>query len=331
MDDCTKVLVYGSFDGFAYSTDDSLLISVVLDGGEKVEIPEEFIVSADQMVNKYKIKLKDVIARIENFDLATKAVWINEILNKLGSDYGLHKYYAGYKQGKFDGAMEERGKVTVPQFVADYIEFKKKHDFHVYGAMREIEDHYDKRVPEWFYENNIETFVRAWLDGYTVEKEKKYTVKLTKTQQYLYCIDNDFTFVTYARNDLKEIREQQEVEIPQFIADFITEQKKLGHTLSYSIDACMSDRVAEWYWDNSELFARAWIDGYKVENKRYLVKIKGVGSISFLNHNVQSDLWSIDDEDNGGTIRTHHTLKELEKAGFGWVFECPGVEIEEVK
>ena len=32
------------------------------------------------------IKLKDVIARIEKFDLATKAVWINEILYKLGSD-----------------------------------------------------------------------------------------------------------------------------------------------------------------------------------------------------------------------------------------------------
>lgn len=230
MDDCTKVLVYGSFDGFAYSTDDSLLISVVLDGGEKVEIPEEFIVSADQMVNKYKIKLKDVIARIEKFDLATKAVWINEMLNKLGSDYELYKYYAGYNQGKFDGAME-----------------------------------------------------------------------------------------------------REEVTVPQFVADFITEQKKLGHTLSYSIDACMSDRVAEWYWDNSELFARAWIDGYEVEKKRYLVKIKGVGSISFLIHNVQSDLWSINDEDNGDTIRTHHTLKELEKAGFGWVFECPGVEIEEVE
>lgn len=200
MDDCTKVLVYGSFDGFAHSTDDSLLSSVVLYGGEKVEIPEEFIVSADQMVNKYKIKLKDVIARIEKFDLATKAVWINEILNKLGSDYGALKYKAGYEQGKFGGAMEHE-KVTIPQFVADYIEFKKENDFHVYGAMRVIEDHYDKRVPEWFYEKNIETFAHAWLDGYTVEKEKKFAVKLTKTQQYLYCIGNDFTFVTYARPD----------------------------------------------------------------------------------------------------------------------------------
>lgn len=85
--------------------------------------------------------------------------------------------------------------------MADYIDFKKTYDFHVYGAMREIENHYDKRVPEWFYENNIETFVRAWLDGYEVEEEKKFAVKLTKTQQYLYCIDNDFTFVTYVRPD----------------------------------------------------------------------------------------------------------------------------------
>lgn len=184
MEDCTKVLVYGSFDGFAYSTDDSIAISVVLDNGEKVEIPEEFIVSADQMINKYKIKLKDVIERIEKFDIGTKAVWINEILNKLGSEYGFHKYCAGYKQGKFDGAMK-RERVTVPQFVADYIDFKKTYDFQVYEAMRVIEDHYDKRVQEWFYKGNIETFARAWLDGYTVEKEPKYTVKFKATKQYL--------------------------------------------------------------------------------------------------------------------------------------------------
>lgn len=65
--------------------------------------------------------------------------------------------------------LDEPQKVTIPQYVADYIDFKKTYDFHVYGAMRVIEDHYDKRVPEWFYENNIETFVRAWLDGYEVE------------------------------------------------------------------------------------------------------------------------------------------------------------------
>lgn len=52
---------------------------------------------------------------------------------------------------------------------------------------------------------------------------------------------------------IKLLDETQEVEIPIFVAYFITEQKKLGHTLSYSIDACMSDRVAEWYWGNYSL------------------------------------------------------------------------------
>ena len=226
MEDCTKVLVYGSFDGFAYSTDDSIAISVVLDSGEKVEIPEEFIVSADQMINKYKIKLKDVIERIEKFDIGTKAVWINEILNKLGSEYGFHKYCAGYKQGKFDGAME-RERVTVPQYVAD----------------------------------------------------------------------------------------------------FITEHKKLGHTLSYSIDACMSDRVAEWYWDNSELFARAWLDGYEVEQeKRYEVKSKNTDDYLVKTNNNDYRFYN-----NIYTTRRKHTREEIEKAGFGWVFDCPGIEIEEVE
>lgn len=74
--------------------------------------------------------------------------------------------------------LDEPQKVTIPKFVADYIEFQKKYNFHVYGAMRVIEDHYDKRVPEWFYEGNIEKFCLAWIFGYEVEEEKRYRVKL---------------------------------------------------------------------------------------------------------------------------------------------------------
>lgn len=74
--------------------------------------------------------------------------------------------------------LDEPQKVKIPQFVAEYIEFKKKNNFHVYGAMRVIEDHYDKKVPDWFYENNIEKFCLAWLDGYEVEEEKRYLVKI---------------------------------------------------------------------------------------------------------------------------------------------------------
>ena len=123
---------------------------------------------------------------------------------------------------------------------------------------------------------------------------------------------------------IKQLDEPQPVKVPQCVADFIAEQKKLGHTLSYSIDASMSDRVAEWYWDNSELFSLAWIFGYEVEEeKRYTVKIKatkhyiakdGIGKIFF-----------------SLAYKESFTKKELEEAGFGWVFDCPGIEIEEVE
>ncbi|HGQ3319823.1 DUF1642 domain-containing protein [Streptococcus pneumoniae] len=127
-------------------------------------------------------------------------------------------------------------KVVVPQCMAEYIEFKKKNNFHVYGAMRVIEDHYDKKVPDWFYENNIEKFCLAWLNGYEVEKEKRYFVKI--------------------KGNIK------------------------GNMLVYG-----------------ELL------------KRY-----------FFTKNFSLD-----------NVIYSHTRKELEDANFGWVFDCPGIEIEEVE
>ena len=129
---------------------------------------------------------------------------------------------------------------------------------------------------------------------------------------------------------IKLLDEPQEVEIPMFVADFITEQKKLGHTLSYSIDACMSDRVAEWYWDNSELFALSWVNGYEVEKeKRYSVKIKGEIEENLLVYGLGINRYFFA-RTYGSSKRNEHTRKELEEAGLGWVFDCPGIEIEEV-
>ncbi|VTA19916.1 phage protein [Streptococcus pneumoniae] len=132
--------------------------------------------------------------------------------------------------------LDEPEKVKVPQCVAEYIEFKKKNNFHVYGAMRVIEDYYDKKVPDWFYENNIEKFCLAWLNGYEVEKEKRYFVKI--------------------KGNIKE------------------------NMLVYG-----------------ELL------------KRYFF----------------TKSFSLDD------VIYSHTRKELEEASLGWVFDCEGIEIEEVE
>lgn len=89
--------------------------------------------------------------------------------------------------------LDEPKKIEIPQEVADYIEFKKANDFHVYGAMRVIEDHYDKRVPEWFYEDNIEKFCLAWILGYDIEEEKRYYIRLKN-------VDENYNYLNYIKH-----------------------------------------------------------------------------------------------------------------------------------
>jgi hypothetical protein len=221
MDDWTKVLLYGTYDGFTRSTDGLHRIVVVLEGGERVEIPKEFVVSADQMVNKNKIKLKDVVARIKSFDVDAREAWLNEILNELGSDYGALKYKAGYEQGRFEGeyvgqqlkdadkVRQELNKPTVPQIIADYIKYTKDAEWDLQEAMDDVAYEDNKDLRKWF-NNNIELFARAWIDGYTVEKEPKYTVKFKATKQYL-CNDDlgphfDPSFRTnFTKSDLEKL------------------------------------------------------------------------------------------------------------------------------
>lgn len=73
--------------------------------------------------------------------------------------------------------------------------------------------------------------------------------------------------------------------------------------------------------------------GYEVEKeKRYTVRVKGVdGYGKFLNKNLHSQRWLFASSGEIGEFRTKHTRKELEDAGFGWVFDCDGIEIEEVE
>ncbi len=151
------------------------------------------------------------------------------------------------------------------------------------------------------------------IDYCNVLKESK--------SRFINCIDVDRIIDT-----IKQLDEPEKVKVPQFVADFIAEQKKLGHTLSYSIDASMSDIVAEWYWDNSELFALAWIFGYEVEEeKRYTVVTKSTKQPLYYNAMDKKLFFSM------GGLATNFTRKQLEEAGFGWVFDCPGIEIEEVE
>ena len=73
--------------------------------------------------------------------------------------------------------------------------------------------------------------------------------------------------------------------------------------------------------------------GYDVEEeKRYVVKFKGFNSsYIILKHHHYDNTWFLGGEQEYEFYRLHHTRKELEEAGFGLVFDCPGIEIEEVE
>ena len=132
---------------------------------------------------------------------------------------------------------------------------------------------------------------------------------------------------------VRQLDEPQKVQMPQCVADWIKVAKPV-----YSLSGAMvygSPGVNKWLenWDNQDLFARAWLDGYEVEReKQYKVVMPNISStggvLTRIKHN-DSWIWI----DTIGTIvegRTH-TSKELEEAGFGWVFDCPGLEVEEVE
>ncbi len=71
--------------------------------------------------------------------------------------------------------------------------------------------------------------------------------------------------------------------------------------------------------------------GYEVEKEpRYTVRVKGIiGYVGYLNQNLNNQEWFFASNEKFKSFRVAHTRKELEDADFGWVFDCPGVEVKE--
>lgn len=184
--------------------------------------------------------VKNILARLRELPLHDREVWLKTIMAEFEQDFSHAIWREGYEQGKFEGEWvgnqlkdaakirRELNRVKIPEFAADVIEGAR-------GNSAELEDalHYTwcngtKEFTEWYRKkSNRDLFARAWLDGYTVEKEKRYLVKIRATKHY------------FAKNG----------------------NQKIYFSLAYK--SCF-------------------------------------------------------------------TKKELEEADFGWVFDCPGIEIEEV-
>ena len=180
--------------------------------------------------------VKNILARLRGLPQHDREVWLKAIMGEFEKDFSSAKWREGYEQGKFEGVVE-RDKVTIPQFVAEYIEKSRLKGWDLLASMCFVLNEKNKKTTKWLY---------------------------------------------------------------------------LG--------------------ENKNIFALAWIYGYEVEEeKRYLVKMKGILKANeVLNYKINEEKWVISSGVESTFYRTRHTRKQLEEAGFGWVFDCEGIEIEEV-
>lgn len=145
---------------------------------------------------------------------------------------------------------------------------------------------------------------------------------------------------------IKLLDEPQKVTVPQFVADWIEYCKEQNFTLFGCLDPANGfeslagetfegdvRKCIRWCRKESNKFAHAWLDGYEVEKEpKYTVKFKNIQSgTRYLKYDGVIEKWYFGINQDSNAARLCHTKKQLEEAGFGWVFDCPGVEVEEVE
>lgn len=175
-------------------------------------------------------------------------------------------------------------------------------------------------------------------------KHKELVKELKKRMsRYGYC--ETWTHIEMFIKEYKALTEDEKVKVPRFVADWIEYCK---NTFLSLVRALMVDEVDFYNYANQEdhsrlinflgseinqrIFARAWLDGYEVEKeKRFRVRVKGIAeAFNILNYNTVQKMYSISTSVESGVYITKFTRKELEEANLDWVFDCPGIEVEEV-
>lgn len=123
--------------------------------------------------------------------------------------------------------------------------------------------------------------------------------------------------------------------IPWYIADYLENVKSEGDlTVVGAVNEAPEGRVRDWlFLERVNTFAEAWVNGYEVEKEtRYRVVFKKFASnFRVLKYHLQFKNWFTGNDSKFDHTRMYHTRNELESNGFGWVFDCEGIEIEEVE
>lgn len=140
-------------------------------------------------------------------------------------------------------------------------------------------------------------------------------------------------------NSIEQLDQQQKVKVPYFVADLIEYAKNrdwdLEDVFLNIANELDTSEISEWFYTqgNMDVIARAWLDGYEIEQeKRYAIRFKNIRKeTNYLKYDRVVKNWYLGAEEFSKERKTYHTKKELESSGFDWVFNCPGIEVKEVK
>lgn len=120
-------------------------------------------------------------------------------------------------------------------------------------------------------------------------------------------------------------------EVPQYVADWYEENKK-------NLDFNIWNYIMDWEDTEEDSFKR-WVNnskdafqtiinmhqfGYKIENgKKYLVKLIQGGQYLHTDHSGETYFTAFS--------QSNYTKNKLEELNLEWVFDCPGIKLEEVE
>mgnify|MGYP000896617794 FL=1 len=155
-----------------------------------------------------------------------------------------------------------------------------------------------------------------------------------------YQANTDYTYILLeVENELSnQLDEPQPVKVPQFVANWYEENKddfegnlyRCTHNIPSTFDGAKLNEFEKWFLTAGTKQFQTLVNmhqfGYEIEKeKRYYVKITA----------AEQYLVRVEDENFLGflqsRLRSKFTRKQLEDAGFGWVFDCEGVEVQEVE
>lgn len=160
---------------------------------------------------------------------------------------------------------------------------------------------------------------------------KKELIERIENMPYENGILMDFVKINrgWLLKTIKQLDEPEIVKVPKYIADKIEYMKKYDYNIFDAMRATeRDDNFYDWLFadDNMEIFTIAWQYGCEVEEeKRYKVVMKETKQPLYYNTGDKKLFFSM------GKIASHFTRQQLEKLNFGWVFDCPGIEVREVE